>query len=506
MTDQPYPNRGLVTAAVMLAALMNTLDSTIANVALPHIQGSLSASPDEIGWVLTSYIVAGAMMTPVSGWITTVIGAKKTLLLSVAGFTLASMLCGVASSLPELVLARIAQGAFGAFAIPLSQSVLLNINPPERHAQAMALWATGTVLGPIFGPVVGGYLTEQASWRWCFYINVPLGILTLALAWLFMSSDGRAQPRRFDGLGFSALIIAVACVQLVVDRGPGQDWYSSAEIWTETIIGLAAVWVFIVHTLTTEHPFIDRSLMRDSNLVGATLFGFFAGTLMFGSMAILPIMMQSLMGYPVMTAGIISMPRGLGTLASLVLLPHLAARLGMRAMLLLGLLTTGCAYWQMMHFDLSMGPQPLIVSGIVQGLGQALFFVPLTTLGFATVDPRMRAEASAMFNLVRMLGMSIGISLMQALAVRNSQLAHASMAGQVTPSDAVVHATASHLFRGDGAALAAFDAEISRQASMIGFLDDFRVLFVLTVACVPMAFLLRSQKRAKVDLAHIGAD
>jgi len=350
---------------------MNTLDSTIANVALPHIQGSLSASPDEIGWVLTSYIVAGAMMTPVSGWITTVIGAKKTLLLSVAGFTLASMLCGVASSLPELVLARIAQGAFGAFAIPLSQSVLLNINPPERHAQAMALWATGTVLGPIFGPVVGGYLTEQASWRWCFYINVPLGILTLALAWLFMSSDGRAQPRRFDGLGFSALIIAVACVQLVVDRGPGQDWYSSAEIWTETIIGLAAVWVFIIHTLTTEHPFIDRSLMRDSNLVGATLFGFFAGTLMFGSMAILPIMMQSLMGYPVMTAGIISMPRGLGTLASLVLLPHLAARLGMRAMLLLGLLTTGCAYWQMMHFDLSMGPQPLIVSGIVQGLGQA---------------------------------------------------------------------------------------------------------------------------------------
>jgi len=504
---EPYRHRGVVTFAVMMATLMNTLDSTIASVALPHIQGSLSAAPDEIGWVLTSYIVAGAMVTPASGWISNRLGYKNTLLFSLIGFTVASMLCGVASNLPELVMFRMVQGAFGAFSVPLSQAVLLDVNPPERHAQAMATWAMGTLIGPIFGPVIGGYLTEQASWRWCFYINLPLGALTIALIWLFMGSDRQHQKRRFDALGFATLITTVACVQLVIDRGPGRDWFSSSEIWAEALIGLAAFWVFVVHTMTTRNPFIDPSLLRDRNLVGSTVFGFFGSALIFGSLVLMPIFMQTLLGFPVLTAGVISIPRGLGSLVSMALLPHLASRFGMRSLLLTGLFLTGVSYWQAMQFDLTVGAGPLIVAGVFQGLGQGLFFVPMTALAFATVPPEQRAEASSLFNVIRTLGTSVGISTMQALIVRNSQVAHASLTAGVTPSDPVVHAALSGgLGSGGGAGLQALEQEISRQANMIAYLDDFRALFLLTVICVPMVFLLQENRRKAADVVHVAAD
>ncbi|MDB5446288.1 MAG: drug resistance transporter, EmrB/QacA subfamily, partial [Phenylobacterium sp.] len=497
--DREVKNRVPITIAIMLATLMNTLDSTIANVALPHIQGSLSASADQIGWVLTSYIVAAAMVTPVSGWLANRLGVKTVFLVAIGGFTAASMLCGVAANLPQLVVFRLLQGGFGAFTIPLSQAVLLNINPPENQAKAMSLWAMGTILGPILGPVIGGYITDEFSWRWCFYINLPVGALACLGVWAFMPSEPSATTRRFDFLGFGSLIVAVAALQLMLDRGPSQDWFSSPEIWTEALTAGISAWVFFTHTITTAHPFIDLALTRDRNLVGTCAFGFLAQSVMFGSLAILPILMQSLMGYPVLTSGLVSTPRGLGMMLAIWAAPRLGARIDLRLLLAVGLVGNAVALWQMMHFDLSMTARPLVLSGFVQGMAQGLLFVPMTTLAFATVPAALRTEASAMFNLLRGLGGSIGISVMQALAAKNSQVMHASLAAQVTPSDPVFRWALDRAFSPDTLAGAlALDAQLNRQAAMVAYVDDFRVMFVVSLLCAPLVLLLRAAKRAPI--------
>ena len=500
-------NRIPITISVMLATLMISLDGTIANVALPHIQGSLSAAADQIGWVLTSYIVAQAMVTPVSGWLANRFGMKTVLIVAIGGFTASSMLCGVAGNLAELVLFRLAQGGFGAFAVPLAQAALLNINPPEKHARAMSVWAMGTVLGPILGPVIGGYITEEFSWRWCFYINLPIGVLALLGVWVFMPSARAETTRRFDVLGFSALILSVAAFQLMLDRGPGQDWFSSLEVWTEALVALTAFWVFVTHTVTTPHPFIDLSLTRDRNLLSASAFAFVAHGVMFGSLAILPILMQSLMGYPVLTSGVLSMPRGVGMFLMIWIAPRLSQHIDLRLLLVVGLVGNATALWQMMHFDLSMSPKALALSGLLQGLSHGMLFVPMTTLAFATIAPALRTDASAMFNLLRSLGASIGISSMQALAVNNTQVMHASLAARVTPTDPVFHWALDRAFSPDTLAGAlALDAQLNRQAAMIAYLDDFRVMFVVSLLCVPLVLLLRAAKRAPVDPAHLAAD
>ena len=495
-------NRGLITAAIMLATLMITLDSTIANVALPHIQGSLSASPEQISWVLTSYIVAQAMVTPVSGWLANRCGIRTMFMITVAGFTLSSMLCGVAGSLPELVVFRLAQGGFGAFCIPLSQAVLLNINPRSEHARAMSMWAMGTILGPILGPVLGGYITEEFSWRWCFYINLPVGALALIGLWLFMPSERSVQARRFDFLGFGALIVGVAALQLMLDRGPGQDWFNSKEIWTEALLALAAAWIFLVHTATTAHPFIELSLLRDRNLVAASLFGFVLHGVMFGSLAILPLLMQSLMGYPVLTSGLVSTPRGLGMIVTICLAPRLTARIGLRMAMVLGMVFNALGLWEMSLFDLSMTSGPLMLANLLGGVAQGLIFVPMTTLAFATIRPTMRSEAAAFYNLVRTLGSSIGISIMEALATTNTQVMHASLAAPVRPDDPVFRWSIGRMFSPETAQGAlALDADLNRQATMIAYLDDFRLMFALTLVGAPLIFLLRN-KRVEIDPAH----
>jgi DHA2 family multidrug resistance protein len=505
--DQPAANRGLVTAGIMLATLMNTLDSTIANVALPHIQGSLSASPDQIGWVLTSYIVASAMTTPLSGWLSTRFGIKRVLMVAIAGFTTASVLCGFATSLPELVLFRMIQGAAGAFSLPLAQAVLLDINPPRDHAKAMSLWAMGTILGPIVGPVLGGWLTETFSWRWCFNINLPVGVVAFVLLLLFMRDEPRRENRRFDTLGFSTLILAVGALQLMLDRGPGQDWFASAEIWAEGLISLGAFWVFLTHTMTTRHPFVDLALTRDRNLMATAAFSFISGGVMFGTIAILPILVQSLMGYPVMTSGMISMPRGIAMFLTMWLMPRLTTWFDMRLMMFIGLVGNAISLWQMMHFDLTMSSGPLIASGIFQGAAQGMLFVPVTTLAFATIKPEMRAEASALYNLIRSVGSSIGISVLQAKATAGAQAAHAAMAAHITPADPVVRWSLERPFSPDTTAgLAALDAQIGRQSMMMAYLDDFRLLFVLTLVSAPLILFLRATRKAPVDPAHMALD
>ena len=496
-TEHDAKNRWPITISIMLATVMNSLDTTIANVALPHIQGSVSASADQITWVLTSYIVSAAIMTPLSGWLAGRVGRKRMFLLSIGGFTTASMLCGIATSLPEIVIFRVLQGVFGAALIPLSQAVLLDINPPEKHGQAMAIWGAGAILGPILGPALGGYFTQNFSWRWCFYINLPVGILAFLGVLLFISGDRLDRAKKFDFLGFGMLTLFIASFQMLLDRGPGEDWFHSTEIWTYVILAMIGLWVFVIHTVTTPHPFFDPGLIRDRNFVTASIFGFFVGILLFSTMALLPPMMQTLMGYPVLTSGLVTMPRGLGSFAAMFIVGRLIGRVDTRLILMTGLSLSCVALWQMMHFDLSMTEMPLITSGIIQGLGIGLLFVPLSTLAFATLPAHLRPEGSSLYTLVRNLGASVGISIMNALVVSNTQTMHASLAARVIPSDAAVRAGLPSLFDPSTAAgISALNAEITRQAAMVAYVDDFRLMFVITIACMPMLLFMRKARRA----------
>ncbi|HEX4096149.1 MAG TPA: DHA2 family efflux MFS transporter permease subunit, partial [Caulobacteraceae bacterium] len=386
-SPQDIANRIPITGALMLATLMYTVDSTVANVALPHIQGSVSASAEEIVWVLTSYIIATAIMTPLSGWLSQKIGRKTMFLWSIAGFTGASILCGVATSLPEIVAFRLIQGIAGASLMPLSQATMLDIYPQKMIPRVMSIWSAAVILGPIIGPTLGGWLTEDFSWRWVFYINVPIGILAFLGTWFFMDRDDGGRERPFDFLGFGALVLFIGGFQLMVDRGPTLDWFDSKEVWLEATVCAVGLWVFIAQTVTAEHPFFHRDLAKDGNFIGTTLFGMFVGVLLFSTSALLPSMMQTLLGYSALQAGVASMTRGVGSLIAFLLVPFVVARFGARAVLLVGIMLSSLALWQMGQFDLSMTPAPIEIAGFIQGLGTGLLFAPLNTLAYAKLAP-----------------------------------------------------------------------------------------------------------------------
>jgi DHA2 family multidrug resistance protein len=502
----PVANRAAITVSLMLGTLMTSLDGTIVNVALPHIQGSLSAAADEIVWVLTFYIIAGAIVTPLSGWLANRFGQKSIFLIAIAGFTGTSLLCGLATGLPELVAFRFAQGAFGAFMLPISQSVLLDINPPSQHSRAMAIWGAGALMGSVTGPAVGGYITEVASWRWCFFVNLPVGALAFLGVWAFMPSGRRGVARPFDALGFGALIVAVAAFQLMLDRGPGQDWFSSREIWTEAIVSGCAFWVFLFHTLSTRSPFIDLAVVRDRNFVAACIFIFVVQAVIFGTLAIVPLITQSLMGYPVLLSGFVAMPRACGMLISMWAAPTLTARFGPRQVLTVGTLGSAFALWLMAQYDLTMATGPFLSAGLLQGLSQGFMMVPVMAVAFATLRPTDRPEAAALLNLVRSIGGAIGISMLQGLAAANQQKMHASLAAQVAPSDPMFRWAIGHAFSPDTLRGAeSLNAEITRQATMVAYVDDFRLMFILCLLCTPLVLLLRSAKAQNLDVSRRAA-
>ncbi len=392
MSGKAYPNRSMITVSIMMAAIMGVLDSTIVSVALPQIQGALSASPEQVIWVLTSYIVATAISTPLSGWLAGRFGMKQIILLAIAGFTVTSMLCGIATSLPQMVAFRLLQGLFGAAFIPLSQAVLLNINPPERHNQALSVWAAGVMTAPIAGPLVGGYLTEAFSWRWCFFINLPVGALAFLGVAAFMPRERAGPFRPFDFLGFGALALFVAALQMMLDRGPVRDWFSSAEIWAYTLAAGAAFWVFLVHSLTAKNAFFDPALTRDRNLVTACFFNFTLGVLLMSSMGIMPNMLQGLMGYPPMISGVTNVPRGAGTLLAILLAGRVSGRMNTRLLLAIALTIATVGIWITTRFDLSMEIGPVLLSGFLQGFGMGLFATPLNFIAYSTIASSLRAE------------------------------------------------------------------------------------------------------------------
>jgi len=493
-TAAPVANRGMITASIMLANIMQGVDNTIANVALPHIQGSLSASQDQIAWVLTSYIVAAAITMPLTGWLAGRFGIKYVFLFSVGGFTLASALCGAATSLEQLVLFRALQGVCGAGLIPLSQAVLLQINPPERHGKAMAVYGIGTMMGPISGPLFGGWLTENFSWRWIFYVNVPVGFLCVTGIIIFIRHTRNVHREPFDPFGFLALSLAVGAMQMMLDRGELKDWFHSREIWIEATLAALAFYLFVVHTATaSDRSFINRELLKNVNFIGGTLLMFAVGAIMTGTLALLPTMLQQQMNYPVFTTGLVVSPRALGSMIAMFAVARVINRIDNRLIILFGLALTAFAMWQMTQFSLDMDYRPLVVSGFLQGFGLGCTFVPLNVTALSTLPRHILTQGTAIRSLMRNLGGSVGISILVATLAENTQTVHSRLIEGLRPDNPLIH---SPLFGfpyslTTPSGIAALNAEVTRQASMVAYIDDFWVLMLLCLASIPLLLLLR---------------
>ena len=493
-------HRGMITLSIMLATVIQAIDGTIANVALPHMQGSLSASQDQIAWVLTSYIIAAAIGTPLTGWLTDRFGMKPVFLVSIAGFTLASVLCGVAGSLAQIVLARTLQGFLGAALVPLSQAVLLDINPPKQHGQAMAMWGVGVMVGPILGPTLGGYLTDTWSWRWVFLINVPIGALAFYGVGRYILKREPLRRQRFDLFGFITLSLAVGALQLLLDRGQNNDWFASDESWVELVVMLVSFAYFVAHTALTPagRSFFDYRLLRNSNYISGAVLIFFVGAILFATRALIPTMLETLFDYPVTLAGLVTAPSGIGTMLAMLAVGRLVGRVDVRLLVAAGFGVAALSLWQMTQYNLDITQSAIVWPGVFQGIGVGLVFVPLSAATFATLPVEMRAEGTAIYSLARNIGSAVGISLVQVLLVRNGQRAHAGLVANLTAANPDAHhgvaALAFNLAHIHDVAL--LDSLVTRQAAMIAYLDDFRFMLVLTLLALPLLLLIRPARAA----------
>ena len=489
----PCENPTLLAIGTMTASLIQILDTTIANVAIPHMQSTLGATSDEISWVLTSYIVAVALAMPVTGWLSDRIGSRRLFMASVAGFVLTSMLCGMAQNVTQMVIFRALQGATGAFISPLSQSVMIDTNKPSRQSQMMALWGMGIMIGPILGPLLGGWLTENWNWRSVFYINVPLGVVALVI----MAAELPSRPilrRRFDLVGYGLVAVALGCIQLLLDRGNHVDWFDSAESWIYTGLALTAIWVGTIHLATAREPLFNRVLFKDGNYVFSLIFSIIVGMVMFATMALLPPMLQRLFGYGVMDTGMAMMPRGVGTLIAMQVAGVLVRKgFDARLLMAIGFALAGLSLWQMSAWSLQTDYPKVAVSGFIQGLGMGLVFIPLNASAFATLSPALRTDGASLLNLFRSIGSSIGISVVTSLLAHNLQVAHADLGSHVTASfTTVLDVSALDRFQSLGeAALRMLDAEVNRQAAMIAYIDDYYLMMWMTVLTIPLIAFMR---------------
>ncbi|MBJ7407600.1 MAG: DHA2 family efflux MFS transporter permease subunit [Bradyrhizobium sp.] len=488
-------NRPAITACVILSVIMQALDTTIANVALPYIQGSVSASADQINWVLTSYIVAAAIMTPPSGFLASKFGRQRVLLVAIAGFVVASVLCGIAQSLSQIVAFRLLQGFFGAALVPIAQSILLDVYTAKERGSAMALFGVSVMVGPVLGPIIGGYLTDHFSWRWVFYINIPIGALAFGGISAFLREKKELGNTKLDWLGFGSLSVAIAAMQVFLDRGAQLDWFSSLEILIEATVAVSAFYVFLVHTFTAAagNSFVDPRLFLDRNFAVGMLFIFIVGITYLASLALLTPFLQTLMGYPVVTAGIVMGPRGMGTMVCMFLVGRLIGRVDTRWLLMIGLLLTAWAMYDMTGWNQNVSEATIALTGFIQGAGLGFLFVPLTTVTFSTLPEKKRGDATGLYNLSRNVGSSVGISIVCYLLIRNGQINHATISAHVTATNrafdnsAVLHALSPWSPTGR----AALDQLVQMQASIISYIDDFKLMMVLSLAAIPLVLLLR---------------
>jgi DHA2 family multidrug resistance protein len=496
----PKTKRMMVTVCAMTATIMQALDTTIANVALPYMQGSLSASLDQINWVLTSYIVAAAIMTAPIGWLADRFGRKKLFIVCVAGFTAASLLCALAQNIEEMVLFRLLQGMAGAALVPLSQSVMLDLYSLEERGQAMAMWGVGVMLGPIMGPTLGGYLTDVYSWHWVFLINVPIGIFTVIGLLIFMDETRLKTHLRFDWFGFIALAIGIGAMQVMLDRGEQLGWFESDEIVLEAIISVSGFYYFFAHSLTTPEPFVRFAILKDRNYAVGCVFMFVIGISLFATMALVTPFMQNMLGYPILTAGMLLGARGVGTLVSMIAVGRLLKWFEARYMILIGLLITGATLHEMVYFNGDTSQFTIVTVSIVQGLGHRLVFIPLNTVAFNTLPAHLRTDGTAILTLLRNIGSAVGISIVIANLTRTTTLMHANLSEFINPFNQALQApdVARTLDLSTSTGLAIVDNLLTLQGGFIAYANDFKLLMWVTFAATPLVFLIRSARQDRI--------
>ena len=495
------PHRGMITACAIGATLLQSLDQTIANVALPYMQGSFSASYDEITWVLTSYIVAAAIMTGPIGWLASRFGRKPLFITCIVGFTVASMACGAAQSLDQIVTFRLIQGAFSAALVPLSQAILLDIYPAERRGFAMAIWGLGVMIGPILGPTLGGYLTDFYSWRYVFYINLPFGVLATVGLLMFLPHIEGQNSLRFDWIGFTVLAVGIGALQLMLDRGQTKDWFSSTEIIAEAVLAGLGLYLFLVHVVCAPRPMIRPVLFRDLNFSSGLVMMFAVGTILVSSIALMAPWLQTLADYPVATAGLIMAPRGLGNVTTIMISGRMSNRMDPRLLVGAGLLLECWSFWEMTTWTPDVSVQHIITTIFIQGAGLGLVFTPLQVLAFATLAPSLRTEGASLFSLARNVGAAIGVSVTTSLLAHNAQILHEQIGALVTPFNRALQAGgAVHRFlspeTAHGAAL--LNRIIDHQAQIIGYNNDY---VLMTMTTLPALLLLLFMRRPRAAAA-----
>jgi DHA2 family multidrug resistance protein len=491
-------NRVLTGTAVMAATIMQVLDTTIVNVALPNMAGQLDATPDNIGWVLTSYLIASAMIMPLTGYFTDRIGQKRFLLISIAGFVITSALCGMAASLAQMVLFRFLQGVFGAALVPLSQSIMLQIFPGEQRGKAMAIWSMGVMVAPIMGPTLGGWLTEEWSWRWTFYINLPVGIASFILAMRHVH-DTPTRARRMDWMGFATLALGIGALQLVLDRGNQDDWFSSQTLVFAAFVSAASIIFFIVYTLTGKHhPLFDLRIFRDRNFLVASLIMTTIGIGFFGGMLLQSLFLQNFLGYPTFEAGLYMAPRGLASFLVMIFVGKFVGKIQPRNFIFAGILASIAGNYLMTRFTSGITANDLIVPMMLQGMGMGLIFVPISTLAFTTLPKEAAAEAAGIYSLIRALGSALGISILATYFSRSTQQSWSLLRGEITPYSEALHAYLAplHLGANDPQGIAIAARAVLHQAQNIGYIDSFWFATLNFVMMLPLLLLVRTPAKA----------
>jgi len=496
-------HRALVTGSVMLATILYSIDWTIAVVALPHMQGTFSATQDQISWVITSYIVASAIMIPTAGWLSARYGRKRVFLSAIAGFMVASLLCGTSDSLTAEVLSRILQGACGAFLVPLSQSIILDTYPPAEQGRAMAFWGIGAVMGPVIGPTLGGYLTEYFTWRYIFYINIPFGLLALLGTAAFVHETARDPKRRLDLFGFITLALGVGMLQMMLDRGERLDWLESNEILIELWLAGLGFYLFVAHVLTTRAPFLEPRLFANRNFFIGIVFVFVYGLITVPPLVLMPPFMQDLRGYPIDTVGLLQSPRGVGLLAAMLLGGRLTGAVGPRKLIAFGLACMVVSSAEMASWNLDVGSWPIVWTGFLQGVGAGIILVPIQAIAFPTLEPGQRTDAAAVFNLVRSIGSSIGVSIALTVFTRTAGMSRARLVEHVTPYNESLQyeSVLRGVDLGSAAGLAEMERSIMAQAELFAYTTDFHLLALAAAAGLPLLLLVGTGRRREVRAA-----
>ena len=494
----PGLRRNMVTICAMTATIMQALDTTIANVALPYMQGSLSASQDQINWVLTSYIVAAAIMTAPVGWIANRFGRKRIFIICSGGFTIASVLCGLAQDINQMVLFRLLQGVFGAALVPLSQAVMLDTYALHERAKAMSIWGMGVMMGPIMGPSLGAWLTETYSWHWVFFVNLPFGIFTVLGLMIFMDETEKDLGLRFDWFGFSALAIAIGALQLALDRGEQLGWLESNEIIAEFLISAIGFYYFFAHSFTTSKPFIQFALFKDRNFVGGCVFMAVMGLVLFSTMALSSPYLQNVIGYPIMTAGVLLASRGCGTFVAMMLVGRMMRFIEARTLIISGLSLTALSLFYMTAWTDQTGVTEIVTVSIVQGFGFGLVFVPLSTVAFLTLPNHLRTDGTSMLTLMRNVASSVGISIVIAQMTEGTRRIYAILSQHINPFN---HAMQMPNVRGmidlgSDAGRAMADAMVTIQAQIIAFSHDYQLVMVFILVSIPLTIMIGSSKAA----------